>query len=40
MKKLAQEEWQQAAHRMKIGPMQFLVQREIDMAIADKYGYL
>ncbi|XP_040550286.1 uncharacterized protein LOC121112573 [Gallus gallus] len=29
-----------AAHQMKIGPVQFLVQREIDMAVADDYGYL
>ena len=40
MKKLAQEERQRAAHQMKIGPVQFLVQREIDMAVADDYGYL
>ncbi|XP_052523083.1 uncharacterized protein C2orf78-like [Tympanuchus pallidicinctus] len=39
MKKLAQEERQRAAQQMKIGPVQFLVQREIDMAIADQYGY-
>ncbi|XP_025010139.2 MAGE-like protein 2 isoform X2 [Gallus gallus] len=39
MKKLAQEERERAAHQMKIGPVQFLVQRAIDMAIADKYGY-
>ncbi|XP_031462949.1 uncharacterized protein C2orf78-like [Phasianus colchicus] len=39
MKKLAQEERQQAAQQMKIGPVQFLVQREIDMAIANQYGY-
>ena len=40
MKKLAQEERERAAHQMKIGPVQFLVQREIDMAVADDYGYL
>lgn len=40
MKKLAQEERQRAARQMKIGPVQFLVQRETDMAIADQYGYL
>ncbi|XP_052525710.1 protein enabled homolog [Tympanuchus pallidicinctus] len=39
MKNLAQEERQRAAQQMKIGPVQFLVQREIDMAIADQYGY-
>ncbi|XP_042747521.1 serine/arginine repetitive matrix protein 1-like isoform X1 [Lagopus leucura] len=39
MKKLAQEEWQRVARQMKISPVQFLVQREIDMAIADQYGY-
>ncbi|XP_031413538.1 nascent polypeptide-associated complex subunit alpha, muscle-specific form-like, partial [Meleagris gallopavo] len=39
MKKLAQEERQRAARQMKIGPVQFLVQRETDMAIADQYGY-
>ncbi|XP_032302636.1 vegetative cell wall protein gp1-like isoform X5 [Coturnix japonica] len=40
MKRLAQEERQRAAQQMKIGPVQFLVQREVDMAIADMYGYL
>ncbi|XP_031464730.1 uncharacterized protein LOC116238930 isoform X2 [Phasianus colchicus] len=39
MKKLAQEERRRAAQQMKIGPVQFLLQREIDMAIADQYGY-
>ncbi|XP_031461919.1 synapsin-1-like [Phasianus colchicus] len=39
LKKLAQEERQRAARQMKIGPVQFLLQREIDMAIADRYGY-
>ena len=39
LKKLAQEERQRAAHQMKIGPVQFIVQRQKDRAIAKYYGY-
>ena len=39
LKKLAQEERQRAAHQMKIGPVQFFVQRRKDHAIAKYYGY-
>lgn len=39
LKKLAQEERQRAAHQMKIGPVQFFVQRQKDHAIAKYYGY-
>eukprot|EP00075_Anas_platyrhynchos_P013803 XP_027303056.1 uncharacterized protein C2orf78-like [Anas platyrhynchos] len=39
LKKLAQEERQRAAHQMKIGPVQFFVQRQKDHARAYSYGY-
>ncbi|XP_048785710.1 basic salivary proline-rich protein 1-like [Lagopus muta] len=39
MKKPAQEEQQQVAQQMKICPVQFLEQQEIDMAIANQYSY-
>ena len=39
MKKLAQEERERAALQMSVGQLQFFVQREIDMDIADAYGY-
>lgn len=39
LKKLAQEQRQRAAHQMKIGPVQFFVQRQKDHAIAYYYGY-
>lgn len=39
LKKLAQEERQRAARHMKIGPVQFFVQRQKDHARAYYYGY-
>lgn len=39
LKKLAQEERQRAARQMKIGPVQFFVQRQKDHARAYYYGY-
>ena len=40
MKKLAQEERERAALQTSLGQLQFFVQRETDMRIADEYGYL
>ena len=38
MKKLAQEEQEQAPLQMSLGQLQFFVQRETDMEIANQYG--